>query len=88
MELSLLHGGGLVHSKDPHHLTSLWERVEKHSSYLEVWRRSTEAEAGRMEGSACQRAGKSIEKGNSMQGPWGWGGRVTQSPLWLQISLG
>ena len=67
MELSLLHGGGLVHSKDPHHLTSLWERVEKHSSYLEVWRRSTEAEAGRMEESACQRAGKSIEKGKDTQ---------------------
>lgn len=28
---------------------------------------STEAEARRMEESACQRAGKSIEKGNSMR---------------------
>ena len=67
MGLLLLQGGDLVHSKNPHHLTSLWECVEKHPSYLKVRRRSTEAEARRLEESACQRAGKSTEKGNSMR---------------------
>lgn len=58
MGLLLLQGGGLVHSKGPHHLTSLWECVEKHPSYLKVRRCSTETEARRMEESALSEGGE------------------------------
>ena len=67
MELSLLHRGGLVHSKDPHHLTSLWERVEKHSSYLEVWRLRLRLEGWR--NLPVRGEGKALGKGAACRGP-------------------
>ena len=60
MGLSLLQGGGSGHREDPHPLTSLWDFMEKHPSYLEAQRSGTEAEAVGMEKFASQRAGKSI----------------------------